>query len=76
MLKRSFDFVVSLAVILIALPLWLAVAVAIKLDSPGPIFHRAIRSGKDSKPFTLYKFRRPVWTSGGWWCYTGNAHGD
>jgi lipopolysaccharide/colanic/teichoic acid biosynthesis glycosyltransferase len=60
MLKRSFDFVVSLAVILIALPFWLAVAVAIKLESPGPVFHRATRIGKDGKPFTLYKFRTMV----------------
>jgi lipopolysaccharide/colanic/teichoic acid biosynthesis glycosyltransferase len=32
----------------------------IKLDSPGPIFHRAIRIGQDGKPFTLYKFRTMV----------------
>jgi len=60
MLKRSFDFVVSLLVILIALPLWLAVAMAIKLESSGPIFHRATRIGKGGKPFTLYKFRTMV----------------
>ena len=60
MLKRAFDFVISLLVILIALPLWLAVAIAIKLDSPGPVFHRATRIGKDGKPFTLYKFRTMV----------------
>jgi lipopolysaccharide/colanic/teichoic acid biosynthesis glycosyltransferase len=60
MLKRVFDFVVSLLIILIALPLWLAVAVVIKLDSPGLVFHRAQRIGKDSQPFTLYKFRTMV----------------
>ena len=60
MLKRAFDFVVSFLVILIALPLWLAVAMVIKLDSPGPVFHRATRIGKDGKPFTLYKFRTMV----------------
>ena len=60
MLKRAFDFVVSLLIILIALSLWLAAAVAIKLDSPGPVFHRARRIGKDGQPFTLYKFRTMV----------------
>jgi len=57
MLKRIFDFVISFLVILIALPLWLAVTIAIKLDSPGPVFHRATRIGKGGRPFTLYKFR-------------------
>ena len=57
MVKRVFDFVVSLLVILIALPLWLAVAIAIKLDSPGPVFYRGSRIGRDGKPFHIYKFR-------------------
>lgn len=60
MIKHTFDFVVSLLVMLMAIPLWLAVAIAIKLSSPGPVFHRAIRIGKDGKPFTLYKFRTMV----------------
>ena len=60
MLKRIFDFVISFLVILIALPLWLAVAMVIKLDSPGRVFHRATRIGKDDRPFTLYKFRTMV----------------
>ena len=58
--KRIFDFVISFLVILIALPLWLAVTIAIKLDSPGPVFHRATRIGKGGRPFTLYKFRTMV----------------
>lgn len=60
MLKRAFDVVVSASVVLIALPLWAVVAVAIKLSSPGPVFHRARRIGKDGRPFTLYKFRTMV----------------
>jgi len=60
MLKRAFDFIVSLLVILIASPFWLSVAIAIKLDSPGPVFHRATRIGKAGRPFTLYKFRTMV----------------
>jgi lipopolysaccharide/colanic/teichoic acid biosynthesis glycosyltransferase len=60
MLKRTFDLFISFLVILIALPLWLAVAVAIKLDSPGPVFYRGPRVGKDGKPFHIYKFRTMV----------------
>jgi lipopolysaccharide/colanic/teichoic acid biosynthesis glycosyltransferase len=60
MIKRTFDFIVSLLVVLIALPLWLAVAIAIKLDYPGAAFYRATRIGRDGKPFTLYKFRTMV----------------
>ena len=60
MFKRAFDFVVSFLVILIALPLWLAVAIAIKLNSPGPIFYRGQRFGKDGRIFYIYKFRTMV----------------
>lgn len=57
MAKRLFDVTVSALVMLMALPVWLAVAVAIKLDSVGPIFYRATRAGKHKEPFTVYKFR-------------------
>ena len=60
MLKRAFDLIVSSLVILIALPVWLAVAVATKLDSPGPVLYRPARIGKGGKPFTIYKFRTMV----------------
>ena len=59
-IKRIFDVIVSLLVILVTLPFWLAVAIAIKLDSSGPVFHRASRVGKGGKTFTLYKFRTMV----------------
>jgi lipopolysaccharide/colanic/teichoic acid biosynthesis glycosyltransferase len=55
-----FDVIVSWLVIILALPLWLVVALAIQLDSPGPVLYRATRIGKDGKPFTLYKFRTMV----------------
>lgn len=49
------------AVILLALaPLFLALAVAIKLDSPGPVFYRATRVGLNNKPFLMWKFRSMV----------------
>lgn len=60
MLKRVFDFLVSFLVILIALPLWLVVALAIKIDSPGPIFFRGWRVGKDGKLFSIFKFRTMI----------------
>jgi lipopolysaccharide/colanic/teichoic acid biosynthesis glycosyltransferase len=60
MFKRIFDFIVSLAVILIALPIWILVALAIKMDSPGPIFYRGVRVGKSGKFFSIFKFRTMV----------------
>lgn len=60
MLKGAFDFVISLLVILVALPVWLAVAIAIKLDSPGPVLYVAERIGKNGKPFRIYKFRTMI----------------
>jgi lipopolysaccharide/colanic/teichoic acid biosynthesis glycosyltransferase len=60
MLKRTFDLVVSFLVVLVALPLWLLVALAIVLDSHGPVFYRATRVGKDAKLFRMFKFRTMV----------------
>jgi lipopolysaccharide/colanic/teichoic acid biosynthesis glycosyltransferase len=59
-LKRLFDLVISLLVILIAAPLWVAVAIAIQLDSPGPVFYRGHRVGRGGKLFAIYKFRTMV----------------
>jgi len=59
-LKRAFDLTVSLLVILLALPLWLCVAIAIRLDSPGSIFYRATRIGQGGRRFALLKFRTMV----------------
>ena len=49
-MKRASDFVLSLLLIFIALPLWAIGAIAIKLDSPGPAFYRALRIGKTGDP--------------------------
>jgi lipopolysaccharide/colanic/teichoic acid biosynthesis glycosyltransferase len=59
-MKRAFDYVVSLLVMMMALPLWLAVAIAIKHGCPGPVFYRGTRVGKDGRLFSLYKFRTMV----------------
>ncbi|MBN9380329.1 MAG: undecaprenyl-phosphate glucose phosphotransferase [Chitinophagaceae bacterium] len=56
--KRVFDIVFSLVVIVFVLS-WLTplLAILIKLSSPGPVFFRQWRSGKDNKPFRVIKFR-------------------
>jgi len=60
MLKRIFDFLVSLFGLIIFSPLFLIIAVLIKLDSEGPVFYRGERVGKDGKPFKIFKFRTMV----------------
>lgn len=55
--KRWLDVSGSLAAIILLLPLFIIVAVWIKLDSPGPLFFRQIRIGLHGRPFHFYKFR-------------------
>jgi lipopolysaccharide/colanic/teichoic acid biosynthesis glycosyltransferase len=55
--KRGMDVCGSLAAIILLLPLFLAVAVWLKLDSPGPLFFRQVRIGLHGRPFYFYKFR-------------------
>lgn len=55
--KRAMDVVGAVVgLVLMAVPMVL-VAVAVKLDSPGPVFFRQLRMGRDSVPFVCYKFR-------------------
>lgn len=56
-LKRCFDFFASLIASLVLLPIMIILAVAIKVDSKGPVFYKQERLGKDGKKFMLYKFR-------------------
>lgn len=56
-LKRIIDIVVSLAVLIVGLPVFLLVTAAIKLDSKGPVFYTQRRAGRGGRLFTLYKFR-------------------
>ncbi|HEX2986192.1 MAG TPA: sugar transferase [Caproiciproducens sp.] len=56
-LKRLFDVLLSFFAIIVLLPLFLLLAVAIKLDSKGPVIYSQMRAGKSGKPFKLYKFR-------------------
>jgi sugar transferase (PEP-CTERM system associated) len=55
--KRYIDIVLSLAGLSLTLPFFPIIAIAIKLDSPGPVFFRQIRVGNKEKMFNLYKFR-------------------
>ncbi len=57
LVKRAVDVVVASLGLLVASPVLLLAAVAIKLDSPGPILHQQVRVGKGGRHFTLYKFR-------------------
>lgn len=56
-MKRLLDILSSALVLLILLPFWLIIAMAIVLESRGGVFYRQIRVGKDNKDFYLYKFR-------------------
>lgn len=56
-IKRAFDIVFSLAVLILLSPLLLAIAIGIKLTSPGPVFFVQERVGKNRRIFKMYKFR-------------------
>jgi lipopolysaccharide/colanic/teichoic acid biosynthesis glycosyltransferase len=59
-MKRLFDVIVASIGLIIFSPFMLAIAVLIKLDSPGPVFYRAPRVGKDGHLFRMFKFRTMV----------------
>lgn len=58
--KRVFDVAVSALMLLILSPVFLVLAVAIKLDSPGPVFYRQVRVTRYGKRFRIFKFRTMV----------------
>ncbi|WP_346937083.1 exopolysaccharide biosynthesis polyprenyl glycosylphosphotransferase [Clostridium sp.] len=58
--KRIFDIILSFIGIVILLPIYLVIAIAIKLDSKGPVLFKQVRVGKDRRNFTIYKFRTMV----------------
>lgn len=71
--KRAVDVAAALVLLFMTWPLMLATAIAVRLDSPGPILFAQERIGRDNKPFTLFKFRSmradaekmtgPVWAT-------------
>ena len=72
-LKRAFDLVVGGLVLLVSLPAMVAIALAVRLSSPGPVLLRQVRMGLDGREFSMLKFRTmradaeaatgPVWAS-------------
>jgi len=60
LLKRMVDLVVAVMLCLTCLPLFLVIACAIKITSPGPVFYRSNVVGKGGRVFTWYKFRTMV----------------
>lgn len=56
-IKRAMDIVVSLVGLIMLFPLFFLISVVIRLDSPGPVFFRQIRVGKNERLFSCFKFR-------------------
>ncbi|OPY00320.1 MAG: UDP-N-acetylgalactosamine-undecaprenyl-phosphate N-acetylgalactosaminephosphotransferase [Syntrophorhabdus sp. PtaB.Bin006] len=56
-LKRLMDFAVSGLLLFLTAPAMALIAIAVRMESPGPVFYRQVRVGKSEKPFTIYKFR-------------------
>jgi exopolysaccharide biosynthesis polyprenyl glycosylphosphotransferase len=59
-IKRILDVTLSIVVLLLVSPLMIAIALAVKFGSKGPIFYRAARIGRKGRTFTCYKFRTMV----------------
>ena len=56
-MKRAFDICISSAILVVTSPLLLAVAIGVKLSSPGPVFFHQVRLGRHAQEFTVTKFR-------------------
>ncbi len=56
-IKRTMDLIVSVSMLTVTAPLLLIAALAIRLDTPGPVFFRQVRVGRDGRRFTMYKLR-------------------
>lgn len=56
-MKRTFDIIASGLGLLILSPLFVVLAIWIKLDSKGPVFYRQVRVGRNNKDFRIFKFR-------------------
>jgi lipopolysaccharide/colanic/teichoic acid biosynthesis glycosyltransferase len=58
--KRTFDIVIAGAMIVLILPMYLLIAIAIVVTSPGPILYRASRIGMNGRSFKVFKFRTMI----------------
>ena len=59
-LKRAMDIVISGGALIVLWPVLFIVALAIKIDDPGPVFYRQVRVGRGGKEFRIFKFRTMV----------------
>ena len=59
-MKRSFDLILSLLGLIVLAPVFAAAAVAIRIESAGPVFYRGVRAGRYGKAFRIFKFRTMV----------------
>ena len=59
-LKRAMDIVISGGALVVLWPVLLLIALAIKIDDPGPVFYRQVRVGRYGKTFRIFKFRTMV----------------
>ena len=76
MLKRSFDILLSGTGLIMSLPVWGVIALAVKLNDGGPIFYRQKRVGKDGRVFEGLKFRSMVPDSDRKWGVVPAAEND
>ncbi|MBR4039152.1 MAG: sugar transferase [Clostridia bacterium] len=60
MLKRAMDIAISGCALAVIWPVLLLIALAIKIDDPGPVFYRQVRVGRGGKEFRIFKFRTMV----------------
>ncbi|WP_141828217.1 sugar transferase [Clostridium sp. KNHs216] len=58
--KRAFDIVVSLLILAVCSPFFLLLALAVKIDSRGPVFYRQVRVGRYNQDFKIFKFRTMI----------------
>lgn len=58
--KRVFDIVFSIIALTVLFPFFIIIGVLIKIDSPGTVFYKSLRTGRYGKPFRVYKFRSMV----------------
>ena len=59
-LKRAMDIAISGCALAVIWPVLVLIALAIKIDDPGPVFYRQVRVGKDGKEFRIFKFRTMI----------------
>ncbi|WP_326533342.1 undecaprenyl-phosphate glucose phosphotransferase [Pseudorhodoferax sp.] len=76
LVKRLWDVVLASAILLLVSPVMLAIAIGIKLGSPGPVVFKQRRYGLDGKEIVVYKFRSMTVTEDGQTSYTQVKRGD